>query len=122
MAKSSGGSRKARVASIPADVVAAAGDVVRSAQQTSAPVTRKAAKELRDLGRQLDAARAIEAKRLAQLAQAEASKGGKQVAKRGRQAAAATADVAALVARIGERSLAAMGSAAGVLANTAMDV
>ena len=106
MAKSTNGSRKARGSSVPADVLGAVGDLVAAAQHASAPVTGKAAKEIRKLGKQLDAARATEAKRLGQLAKAEASKGRKQVAKRQRQAGEAAAEVASLVARIGDEPLA----------------
>ena len=94
MAKSTNGAPKAKRSSLPASVVGAAGDVVAAAQQASAPVTRKTARELKKLGKQLDAARAKETKRLRQLAKAESTQGSKQVAKRRQQAAEAAADVA----------------------------
>ena len=87
MAKSTNDASTAKRSSLPADVVGAAGNVVSAAQQASAPVTGKAARELKKLGKQLDKARALETKRLAQLAKAEGTKGRKQVEKRRRQAA-----------------------------------
>ncbi len=76
MAKSTSGSRKpSRASSVPADVLGAVGDLVAAAQHASAPVTGKAARDLRKLAQQLDAARAIETKRLRHLAHAERSKG-----------------------------------------------
>ena len=65
MAKSTNDASTAKRSSLPADVVGAAGDVVSAAQQASAPVTGKAARELKKLGKQLDKARALETKRLA---------------------------------------------------------
>ncbi|MBA2300593.1 MAG: hypothetical protein H0W22_07465, partial [Chloroflexi bacterium] len=73
------------------------GDLIAAAQHASAPVTGKAARELRKLGKQLDSARATETKRLRQLAKAETSKSRKQVAKRQRQVGEAAADVTAIV-------------------------
>src|SRR4029078_10805940 len=100
MAKSTNGSRKARASSVPADVLGAVGDLVAAAQHASAPVTGKAAKELRKPGKALDAARATEAKRLGQLAKPESNKGRKQVAKRQRQAGAAPGQVRCRLARL----------------------
>ena len=70
MARSTSGSRKPKGSSVPADVLGAVGDLVAAAQHASAPVTGKAARELRKLGKQLDTARATETKRLRQLAKA----------------------------------------------------
>ena len=75
-------------------------ETVAAAQQASAPVTRKTARELKKLGSWTRHA-PRKTKRLRQLAKAESTQGSKQIAKRRQQAAEAAADVAGLVVRIG---------------------
>ncbi len=116
MAKSTKGSRKGkgRGSSVPKDVVAAAGDLIAAAQAATGPLTARAVHDLAKLGKQLDAARTNETKRLRKLAKAESKKGRKEIDKRRHQAGDAAAEVASLVGRIGDRARSAAGDAAGV--------
>ncbi len=115
MAKARKGSARSTTgSSIPADVLDAVGSLVATAQTKSAPLTKKAGREIRKLGKQLDSARAKESKRLGQLARAESTKGRKQVDKRRRQAGEAAADVAGIIGRIGDRARSALGTAVDV--------
>lgn len=74
--------------------------------------SKRAAKELRKLEKRLVAARAVEIKRLAQLAAATGSKSRREVAKRTRQAGEAAQEVAELAGQIASRAASATGDAA----------
>jgi hypothetical protein len=84
------------------------GDTKRAVDRPS----KRAAKELRKLEKRLVAARAVEIKRLGQLAAATGSKSRREVAKRTRQAGEAAQEVAALAGQIATRAASAAGDAA----------
>ena len=67
-------------------VVDAVADLVDDAKGIVVPLSRRAAKELRQLDKRLAVVRVAETKRIKQLAIAQQSKGRKQVAKRAKQA------------------------------------
>jgi hypothetical protein len=81
--------------SLSTDVMGAVGDLVTAARSPSAPVPKKARRKIQKLGKQLDAVRATEAKRLRQSAKAR-----QEAAKRERQAADAAAQMASIVSTI----------------------
>jgi hypothetical protein len=83
------------VSSIPAEVNAAVGDIVAASKATATQVPKATRRRIEKLGRQLDAARATEAKRLRQAARLR-----EELAKRERQAADAAALMASIVAAI----------------------
>ena len=91
MAKRGDGTKAA--AGMVVDTVAG---VVVDAAGVVTPVSGRVARQLRKIEKKLQAARKTEAKRLRQLAAAEATKGRRQVAKRTHQAADAATEVAAL--------------------------
>jgi hypothetical protein len=97
--------------SMPADVIASVADLVASAQAATAPVTKRARRRIQELGRQLDAARAVEAKRLRQSAKARL-----KVEKRERQATDAASAVASIVLTIRDEAGVAIGRKAGATA------
>lgn len=85
------------------DASAAAYDLVAAARSKSSPAAKKDRKGIRKLGRRLDAARSLEAKRLRQSARAQ-----RMLEKRERQAADAAAEVRVVVGRIREAAQAAV--------------
>ena len=87
MAKRGAGTRAA--AGVIVDTVAG---VVVDAKGVVTPVSGKVARQLHKIEKKLQAARKTEAKRLRQLAAAQASKGGGQVKKRTHQAAEAATE------------------------------
>jgi hypothetical protein len=97
--------------SMPADVIASVADIVATAQAATAPVTKKARRRIQELGRQLDAARAVQAKRLRQSAKARL-----KVEKRERQAMDAASAMASIVLTIRDEAGAAIGRKAGATA------
>jgi polyhydroxyalkanoate synthesis regulator phasin len=101
--------------SMPADVIASVDDLMTAAQAAAAPVTKKARRRIQELGRQLDTARATEAKRLRQSAKARL-----KVEKRERQAADAAAAMASIVSTIRDEAGAAIGRKAGATAAKAL--
>ena len=80
---------------VPAVVLTAVDEVMTASQDPAASVPKKARQRIRKLGRQLDSARAIEAKRLRQSAKAQ-----QQAQKRERQAADAAAQMATIIGQI----------------------
>lgn len=86
--------RKPR-SSLPTAVISAVDDLVTAAQSAAAPVPKKARRKIKKLGKQLDAVRATEAKRLRQSAKAR-----QKAARRDRQAADAAARMASIVSTI----------------------
>ena len=99
-----------------------ASDAVEAVAGALGPMTRKAGRGLKKLERKLVDARKVESKRLRQLAVAQEKKSRKEVAKRRLQASAAAADVAGLVARMGDRLREAAGSAADVVVDAVREV
>jgi hypothetical protein len=81
-------------------VIDTVGDVIVDAAGAVTPLSKRAAKSLHKLEKQLSAARKTETKRLRQLATAQGTKGRKQVAKRRKQAEAAAAEVASLASQL----------------------
>ncbi len=84
-----------RPSSLSNDVIGAVDDLVAAAQSPAAPVSKKARRKIQKLGKQLDAVRATEAKRLRQSAKAR-----QKALKRERQAADAAAQMASIVSTI----------------------
>src|SRR5262245_14429197 len=78
----------------------AASGLVGGTRDRVVPLSKKAAKEVQRLEQKLAAATATEAKRLRQLAAAQAGKGEKEITKRRKQAKEAAAEVASLTARL----------------------
>jgi hypothetical protein len=89
--KATGGRRSA----LPTDVIGVVDDLVTASKRPGAPVPKKARRKIQKLGKQLDAVRATEAKRLRQSAKAR-----QEAAKRDRQAADAAARMASIVSTI----------------------
>lgn len=81
-----------RRSSLSTAVIGAVDDLVTAAQSPAAPVSKKARRKMKKLGKQLDAVRATEAKRLRQSAKAR-----QEAARRDRQAADAAARMASIV-------------------------
>jgi hypothetical protein len=100
--------------SIPADVIAAVGDIVAASQAAAAHVPKQTRRRIERLGRQFDAARATEAKRLRQSARLQ-----QELAKRERQAADAAAMMASIVVTIRDAASGVAGAKAGVPKPTA---
>lgn len=84
-----------RRSSLSNAVIGAVDDLVAAAQSPAAPVPKKARRKIKQLGKQLDAVRATEAKRLRQSAKAR-----QKAVKRERQAADAAAQMASIVSTI----------------------
>jgi hypothetical protein len=84
-----------RRSSLPSAVMGAVGDLVTAARSSAEPVPKKARRKIKKLGKQLDAARATEAKRLRQSAKAR-----QDAERRDRQAADAAARMASIVSTI----------------------
>src|SRR5512146_1451584 len=120
MAKDRGRSGKRKVGKTA--LVEAVSDLVGSSRRALGPLSNSAGKEIRKLEKRLDAARATEAKRLRQLAAAQATKGRKQVAKRSKQAGEAAQEVASLAGKLAGRAASAAGSAAGATGGAARAV
>lgn len=93
---------------VPGDVIRAADELLTAAKSNAAPLTKKSRQRIQKLGRQLEAARATEAKRLRQKAKAE-----QQVAKFERLAGDAAAAIVSLVGRIRDEAREAVGSGSG---------
>lgn len=93
-------------------VVEAVADLVDDAKGVVVPLSKRAARELRQLDKRLAALRLTETKRVRQLATARQSKGRKQVVKRSKQVADVASEVAGLAMRIA--SLASLAAAAAV--------
>ena len=96
---------------VPGDVIRAADELLTAAKSNAAPLTKKTRQRIQKLGRQLEAARATEAKRLRQKAKAE-----QQVAKFDRLAADAAAAIVSLVGRIRDEAREAVGGASSTSA------
>ncbi len=110
---------RGRRSSLSTDVVGAVDDLVAASKSPAAPVPKKARRKIQKLGKQLDAVRATEAKRLRQSAKAR-----QEAAKRDRQAADAAAQMASIVSTIrdtagGSTAKRAAGPAPAVKAPTA---
>jgi hypothetical protein len=86
---------KGRRSSFPSDVVSAVDDLVAASRATAAAVPKKARRKIKKLGKQLDAVRATEAKRLRQSAKAR-----QDAERRDRQATDAAARMASIVSTI----------------------
>lgn len=109
MAKTGSGKAKGK----RGDPAGSVGDAVAS---VIGPLGKQAAKEIDKLESKIAKARATEAKRLRQLAEAQAVKGRKAVAKRRRQVEEATGEVTGLVGRLAKRTAATGAAAVGSLA------
>jgi hypothetical protein len=94
--------------SMSADVIAAVGDIVAASHAAAAHVPKATRRRIERLGRQLDAARATEAKRLRQAARLR-----DELAKRERQAADAAALMASIVVSIREAASGVSGAQTG---------
>ncbi len=90
---------KGRRSSLPSDVVSAVDDLVAASRATAAAVPKKARRQIKKLGKQLDAVRATEAKRLRQSAKAR-----QDAERRDRQASDAAARMASIVSTIREKA------------------
>jgi hypothetical protein len=91
--------------SVPADVIASVADIVAKSQAAAAHVPKETRRQIRKLGRQFDAARATEAKRLRQAARLRL-----EIEKRERQAADAAAVMTSIVSTIRDVAKGAIGS------------
>ncbi len=103
-------------------VVDAVADLVDHAKGVVMPLSKRAARELRQLDKRLAALRLTETKRVRQLATAQQSKGRKQVAKRSKQVAAVASEVAGLAMRIASLASSAAAAAADDLREVVKDV
>ncbi len=103
-------------------VVDAVADLVDDAKGVVMSLSRRAARELRQLDKRLAALRLTETKRVRQLATAQQSKGRKQVVKRSRQVAAVASEVAGLTMRIASLASSAAAAAADDLREVVKDV
>ena len=103
-------------------VVDAVADLVDGAKGVVVPLSKRAARELRQLDKRLAALRLTETKRVRQLATAQQSRGRKQVVKRSRQVAAVASEVAGLAKRIASLASLAAAAAADDLREVVKDV
>ncbi len=103
-------------------VIDALADLVDDAKRVVVPLSKRAARELRQLDKRLAAVRLTETKRVRQLATAQQSKGRKQVVKRSRQVAAVVSEVAGLTMRIASLASSAAAAAADDLREVVKDV
>ena len=120
MAKDRGRSTKRTVSKDA--LVEAVSELVGGAKGALRPLSKGVAREIRKLEKRLEAARTVEAKRLGQLAAAQATKGKKQVAKRSKQAGDAAQEVATLAGKLAGLAASAAGSAAGATGGPARAV
>ena len=81
-------------------VIDAVAGVIIDAKGAVTPLSKAAAKELRKLEKNLDAARKTESKRLRQLAAAQGQNAADEIGKRRKQAEDAASDVASVASRI----------------------
>jgi hypothetical protein len=84
---------------VPSEVLAAADDVVTASQASVTALPKKTRRKIRKLAKDLDAARATEAKRLRQATRAQL-----KVDKRQDQAAAAAAEMATIIGLIRDKA------------------
>ena len=120
MAKGRG--RSAKGSAAKGALIGAMTDLVGSARGALVPLSSGAGKEIRKLEKRLIAARATEARRVRQLASAQATKGRKQVAKRSRQAFEAAQEVANLAGKLAGLAASAAGTAASTTTGAARAV